>query len=415
MSGITQTQYGYNTVKFVTEIEGQSVEVDITTVIAQLNLYENLGKCGLSGRILVVDSSNIFARLQITGVEKIIIDMNAILNPETTVPIKREFMLTAVIAKEIVNDSTISYLFELQEPHTFKGKIQKISKSYSGTPSQIIKNIVSGFLDKTVNVFSEPTQAVMSVIVPYLTPLNAAYWILKRATDQDGFPYFLYATLNSKDIQLKSLSDMMQDPTRTQKYSYGGAIAHSKDAARSILSIEKIKGNVGGTTLTSIVRGAVGQRYEVHDITFNNKNDQPQVRVSDYFDANLYDKNFTIDNKPVDEYESTFVFDIQTPSMTFGNSYGYDGDNLNKLVTKVVRSSILTAVGTGTLMIDVSAWTFMANNLNTIGKKIKIEVLQLIDGVSMPDKEQSGEYLIVEAKHNFYDEKHDLTLKVVKV
>lgn len=67
MSGITQTQYGYNTVKFVTEIEGQSIEVDITTVIAQLNLYENLGKCGISGRILVVDSANIFARLQITG------------------------------------------------------------------------------------------------------------------------------------------------------------------------------------------------------------------------------------------------------------------------------------------------------------------------------------------------------------
>ena len=56
----------------------------------------------------------------------------------------------------------------------------------------------------------------------------------------------------------------------------------------------------------------------------------------------------------------------------------------------------------------------MANNLNTIGNKINIEILQLIDGVSKPDKEQSGEYLIVEAKHNFYDEKHDLTLKVVE-
>lgn len=55
-------------------------------------------------------------------------------------------------------------------------------------------------------------------------------------------------------------------------------------------------------------------------------------------------------------------------------------DNLNKLVTKVVRGSILTAVGTGTLTIDVSAWTFMANNLNTIGNKINIEILQLIDG-----------------------------------
>ena len=415
MSGITQTQYGYNTVKFVTEKKGQSIEVDITTVIAQLNIYENLGKCGISGRILVVDSANIFARLQITGVERIVIDMNAILNPETSIPIKKEFMLTAVLAKEIVNDSTISYLFELQEPHTFKGKIQKISKSYSGTPSQIIKNIVSGFLDKTVNVFSEPAQAAMSVIIPYLTPLNATKWILKRATDKDGFPYFLYATLNSEDIHLRSLSDMMQDPTKTQKYTYGGAVAHGSDASRSILSIETIKGNVGGTTLTSVVMGAVGQRYEVHDIIFNDKNTETQVKVSDYFDANLYDKNFTIDNKPIDEYESTFTFDIQTPSMTFGNSYGYDGDSLNKLVTKIVRKSILTAVSTGTLKINLSAWSFAANNLNTIGNKINIEVLQLIDGKSAPDEKQSGEYLIVEAKHNFYDEKHDLTLKVVKV
>ena len=415
MSGITQTQYGYNSVKFITEKHGRTIEVDITTVIAQLNLYENLGKCGISGRILVVDSSNIFARLQITGVEKIIIDMNAILNPETKMPIQREFMLTSVLSKEVVNDSTITYLFELQEPHTFKGKIQKISKSYSGTPSQIIKNIVSGFLDKTVNVFSEPTQAVMSVIIPYLTPLNAAKWILNRATDKDGFPYFLYATLNSKDMQLKSLSDMMDNSDKIQKYSYGGAVAHGENTARSILSIESIKGNVGGTTLTSIVRGAVGQRYEVLDITFSNKNSDPQVKVSDYFDANLYDKNFTVDNKPIDEYESNFVFDIQTPSMIFGNSYGYDGDDLNKLVTKVVRSSILTAVGTGTLKIQLSAWSFMANNLNTIGNKINIEVLQIIDGKPVPDDKQSGEYLIVEAKHNFYDEKHDLALKVVKV
>ena len=415
MSGITQTQYGYNSVKFITEKDARIIEVDITTVIAKLNLFENLGKCGIAGRILVVDSANIFARLQITGVEKIIIDMNAILNPETKIPIKKEFMLTSVLSKEVVNDSTITYLFELQEPHVFKGKIQKISKSYSGTPSQIIKNIVSGFLDKTVNVYSEPAQAVMSVIIPYLTPLAASKWILKRATDQDGFPYFLYATLNSKDMQLKSLSDMMDNSDNIQKYSYGGAVAHGENTARSILSIETIKGNVGGTTLTSIVKGAVGQRYEVLDITFSDKNSDPQVRVSDYFDANLYDKNFTIDNKPIDEYESTFTFDIQTPSMVFGNSYGYDGDDLNRLVTKVVRSSILTAVGTGTLKIQLSAWSFMANNLNTIGNKINIEVLQIIDGKPVPDDKQSGEYLIVEAKHNFYDEKHDLALKVVKV
>ena len=101
--------------------------------------------------------------------------------------------------------------------------------------------------------------------------------------------------------------------------------------------------------------------------------------------------------------------------MTFGNSYGYDQDDLNRLVTKVVRRAIITAVETGTLQISVNAHGFMANNIRTIGHKINIVVLQMKDGKVVRDKKQSGEYLIVEAKHNFYDEKHDLSLKVVKV
>lgn len=421
MSGITRTQYGYNTVKFITKDEyGNNTVVDITRVIANLHLFESLGREGIVGRILVVDTENVFAQLQITGVEKIRIDMNVIVDEKNVTPIRREFMLTSVLSKEVVNDSTISYVFELQEPHMFRGKIEKISKSFVGTPLQIIRRIASGYLAKKVDVTLEPVQSVMSVITPYLTPLGAMKWIGYRATDKDGFPYYLYSTLNSKNLQFKSLSEMMNarshpSDLNNNTYTHSGPTAQQENADEAIRSIEYLAGNAGGTTLSSVIKGAVGQRYEVLDLTFNEKNNDPQVRVKDYYDGNLYNKWVTIDNKFIDDYESAFTFDIQTPSMTFGNSYGYDEDDLNRLVTKVVRRAIITAVETGTLQISVNAHGFMANNIRTIGHKINIVVLQMKEGKIVRDKKQSGEYLIVEAKHNFYDEKHDLSLKVVKV
>ena len=421
MAGITQTQYGYNTVKFITKDEySNNTVVDITAVIANLHFFESLGREGIVGRILVVDTENISAQLQITGVEKIRIDMNIIVGEKNVTPIRREFMLTSVLSKEVVNDSTISYVFELQEPHMFRGKIEKISKSFVGTPLQIIRRIASGYLAKKVDVTLEPVQSVMSVITPYLTPLGAMKWIGYRATDKDGFPYYLYSTLNSENLQFKSLSEMMNarshpSDLNNNTYTHSGPTAHQENANEAIRSIEYLAGNAGGTTLSSVIKGAVGQRYEVLDLTFNEKNNDPQVRVKDYYDGNLYNKWVTIDNKFIDDYESAFTFDIQTPSMTFGNSYGYDEDDLNRLVTKVVRRAIITAVQTGTLQISVNAHGFMANNIRTIGHKINIVVLQMKDGKVVRDKKQSGEYLIVEAKHNFYDEKHDLSLKVVKV
>ena len=421
MTGITRTQYGYNTVKFITKDDNNfNVVVDITAVIANLHFFESLGREGIVGRILVVDTENIFAQLQITGVEKIRIDMNIIIGEKNVTPIRREFMLTSVLSKEVVNDSTISYVFELQEPHMFRGKIEKISKSFVGTPLQIIRRIASGYLAKKVDVTLEPVQSVMSVITPYLTPLGAMKWISYRATDKDGFPYYLYSTLNSKNLQFKSLSEMMNarshpSDLNNNTYTHSGPTAQQENANEAIRSIEYLAGNAGGTTLSSVIKGAVGQRYEVLDLTFNEKNNDSQVRVKDYYDGNLYNKWVTIDNKFIDDYESAFTFDIQTPSMTFGNSYGYDEDDLNRLVTKVVRRAIITAVETGTLQISVNAHGFMANNIRTIGHKINIVVLQMKDGKVVRDKKQSGEYLIVEAKHNFYDEKHDLSLKVVKV
>ena len=421
MAGITRTQYGYNTVKFITKDEySNNTVVDITAVIANLHFFESLGREGIVGRILVVDTENIFAQLQITGVEKIRIDMNIIIGEKNVTPIRREFMLTSVLSKEVVNDSTISYVFELQEPHMFRGKIEKISKSFVGTPLQIIRRIASGYLAKKVDVTLEPVQSVMSVITPYLTPLGAMKWIGYRATDKDGFPYYLYSTLNSKNLQFKSLSEMMNarshpSDLNNNTYTHSGPTAQQENADEAIRSIEYLAGNAGGTTLSSVIKGAVGQRYEVLDLTFNEKNNDPQVRVKDYYDGNLYNKWVTIDNKFIDDYESAFTFDIQTPSMTFGNSYGYDEDDLNRLVTKVVRRAIITAVETGTLQISVNAHGFMANNIRTIGHKINIVVLQMKEGKIVRDKKQSGEYLIVEAKHNFYDEKHDLSLKVVKV
>lgn len=204
MSGITETQFNYIEAVVVNETTGR--EIDVKHSIAELDLYEDLGNLGTSGRILIVDSQNIFQRVNMTGVETLRLQIKS---EQTGKVIKKNYVMTATLKADIVNDSTIAYVFELQEPHIFQSKIQKISKAYTGTPIQIIGNILTGILnkelDKDLIKQDIPAQEAMSVVIPYLNPVAAIQWIRNRLTTEDGLPYFFYGTLRSDKIIVNSL------------------------------------------------------------------------------------------------------------------------------------------------------------------------------------------------------------------
>ena len=96
----------------------------------------------------------------------------------------------------------------------FKSNLQVLSKAYEGTPLQIIGKILTGSLDvsldKTLLKGSEPAQENMSIISPYLTPIETIQWIRNMCTTEgSGYPFFLFGTVHSDDIKVASLESII--------------------------------------------------------------------------------------------------------------------------------------------------------------------------------------------------------------
>ena len=407
MSDIVASQYRYQTALVVNETTG--LKVDVSGAIAELQLYENITSIGISGKILIVDNLNLFDRINFSGTETLDIE---VISDATGTTITKSFVMVKVDKKEVVNDETISYVFSLMSKPVFKSNLQVLSKAYEGTPLQIIGKILTGSLDvsldKTLLKGSEPAQENMSIISPYLTPIETIQWIRNMCTTEgSGYPFFLFGTVHSDDIKVASLESIIdKQPAFNNPFVFSGAIANTDDTIKKLFTIEQIEYNDNSSTLTSVISGAVGARYEVLDTVYGTSNNNKQFK--------LYDTKYKIDDKKISDFESNFIFSVVSPTMEDANGYGYNKDT-DKLKSKILRNGILNALNINSTVIKVNGLPFMASKSVGPGSIIAIEVVQFFDDKYVVDEKKSGNFIISSLDHQFFDEKHTVTLGVSKL
>ena len=94
--------------------------------------------------------------------------------------------------------------FRIVEHTAFASSIHQFSKSYQGTPEQIIQNICTDHLSVDVDMPKiKCSQSPMKVIIPYMNPYQACAWILERMSTSDGVPYFLFKTIKDEKFTIK--------------------------------------------------------------------------------------------------------------------------------------------------------------------------------------------------------------------
>ena len=186
---------------------GRFIEpVDIRTLVSGIEIYEHLDKPYLSGNIILTDFSKVYNRADLQGAENLSIAFKKSKNG----PIYEKMFIIDLVETKKLNDNTENIMLHLTEEIAFKSNLYNVNRSYRGKPSNIISNIASQFLSKVVNIIGEDNyQGDMNVIVPNMNPLESMIWIKNRATDKDGYPYFLFSTLANDELYLLNLSDML--------------------------------------------------------------------------------------------------------------------------------------------------------------------------------------------------------------
>ena len=412
MSDTTASQYQYQKAII---IKGDQ-EIDVSGVIGELILVENIKSIGISGKVLIVDNANLFASSQFTGTEILEIE---VINHIQGKNIKKRFIMYETASVTVVNDTTMTYVFSLMTEHVFRSHLQVISKAYEGTPERIIKRVLDGELGVSLDTTLmniDPVQRSLSIVTPYITPVVTLNWVLNGLTTNKGFPYFLFASVKSDDVFMTSLEDIIEaEPLFNRPFVKSSAIAASDDPNKNLFTIENIEYSSRNDTLVNISSGSVGARYDVLDTVFGNRISNPEFKITEMLpDTKLIDTKFEVGGKKITEYESNFIFGITAPSTIRMDGYGYD-EEVDNLKSKIRRKSVISAMGNNTAVMTVTGTLFMQLDTPTVGGKIELEVTAMEGEETVLDDQKSGEFIISSIRHTFFDEKHTVTLGVSKL
>ena len=198
MSDVTQLndQHSSDWTFKVAEVNSSraSFSLDIIDIITDFEVYEHIDKPYITGKLVVADTQRVYERFDFQGGETLKIQIQRDQN-ESIEPIKKTFIIDEVLYVAKSNETSQAIVFHLIEDIGFIDTLHNVNKAYQGQPQKIIQTISKDFLKKDVGSNAEDNvQNDMNVIVPNLSPLEAMAWIKNRATNKDGYPFFLFST-----------------------------------------------------------------------------------------------------------------------------------------------------------------------------------------------------------------------------
>lgn len=415
-----------------------SAVYDITAVINEVNIYEHIDKPYLTGQILFADNDRIVERTEISGTEVVEIEITTDDGkPEYT--IQKRFIITEIIRSVKTNDSTELVGFSLIEDIGYYSRLIKLQKSYNGKPADIIKNILMDNLNRELfniggNEFKEFSD--MKVIVPNLSPLDAANWVKDRASSQSGMPFFLFSTICDNRIRLLDLEKILElTPLNEGIYDYvylqGSSGGFNPQDPRQNYAIRDFSYAGAEDQLMLARKGFVNSTYNFID-TVTNMSYTSRINANEIFtkipfesrqNVPVYDGSAMINNKKMHEYNTSEISQM-APSHTFedGSYNYYESNDTNSHMLKAKAKALRHFLHKTPIQISVPGNNFLYSGVNhSIGNLINISFKANTpsdideDGSNNLDKRKSGSYMIYATRHIFQSDVYSAVVSCTKL
>lgn len=431
--------------------------VDISSLVAEFNIYENLSEPFTRADMLVIDSSNVSNAAHFIGQEKVRVQVydktEANASGAPRLVLDRNFIVISIQKSTKSYDSVSAYSIEMVEEHVYLNNLTRFSKYYEGKPDEIMKTILKEQLSLDVFQRVACEQEAISIVNPYTSaPLRTAKWLANRCTVNEGSPYYLYSRrepftdgesvfAQNRILEFKSLDEMLEtapiNPERPFKYTMidnrGGG--QRDDLYHKQFSISKYHVPKNQDMIYQFMNSSTSAIYLYLDMNmgygFENKfkvdqalTPRPKIRG----DQSSVDFDFKTDvngrtaNDGYNAYNSQIINSGVFDKNTY-NGYEYEeGGNGDKQHTfKEISRSLRNMMAKGAIVIETPGRFFMKYNQTIIGKTIDIEIpkdqpFEHFDPLNTPiDQKRSGRYIIYNVRHKYGVEQYATTLTLAKI
>ena len=428
--------------------------VDITSSIVELVIFEHIERPYLTGSVTYTDTGRSIEIMDYQGTE--ILDVEFGLHSSAPKVIKR-FVVREVESIVPTTDTTDMVTLKLLDYDAYLNTLINVNKMYEGKPSEIINTILrdsfdsgkkvlragdanqfSGFIDiamnpnedaaNSVKQLSQELQSAFRYIVPNLNPLEAIDVIKKRTTGLTGTPFFCYASLADNDLRFYDLYSLLQeapinldDPFIYSSQLSQRAATTGAGLARQVSSLKNPK---NANTLDLIRNGDIGSRYEyvdtTHGLEFAFNYDLEKV-LSNLLVTGSYpaaDTRSRFKNKHISEMTAERISKIATANIYNNNVKNIHEENsAQKHSTKAISKSVRNLLGKSVLEIEVPGLHMMPQDGNkTLGRILTVvSVADAEQHNEIYDRKRSGDYMIYTAKHTLGQNNYSVGLSLVKI
>ena len=432
----------YDIIRFAVHSHKHDEPINIAMHVSEIEIYENIELPYLTGTFNMKDDLSMYDGISWNGTEMIDITFES---PENIGNyITKRFTVAEIVDTAKTTENVEGVEIKIVETNCFNNNLMQINKSYTGTPDQIIKKILHDNLDMDMEEDDMPSikpyQETMKFVVPFMTPFQACEIIRSKMSTDLGLPYFLYSTLNNKNLQLKSLEEMLKTPSinKTAPYRYSQAFNQSTTSIASDENVINVSAYSSAHKQNSLLLMASGSTAGQHSIT-------------DITTGQTVKYNFDVDDLFTEMAQIGLIADDTVP--VHHSKYKFNGKLMNEYNTKNIHKTIMndTYLGINNIYQESTAAAFRLAACNnalrhmmfktsmsirvpgriyligdnaSLGRQIDFiypsnnTVLEGKDNVTaaeVEDKKRSGVFIIYTARHHFNDQQHNVDMSCVKL
>ncbi len=416
----------------------KGLEIDITNLLENINIYEDIYSNAISGDLLFKDTNNLVLNAPIIGEEKLSLKIQTpqqspkLHNDDETSVI--DYVTTPLQVYKIntvaqANDSALLVSVNFTTQESFRNQISRISQSYKGDPADIVEKILrdQNYLDSTRKLFVEPTANHVKMVVPNKKPFTTIQHLCEISNSKqhkEAPSYIFYET--TKGFHFRSIDGLCdQEPSMVYKENIPNQLSEQGtiDPVKNLETITEMSVLSTKDTIYNMSEGFYSSKLRVHDLYNKTLKDYDFNYLENFEKDTHTDGKSPIISKATDartqkslvDYPDTKLY-VSTTSATKHfyetEDYPYQSDNLEKTLQR--RKSRMRQFERGIkLQIQVPGQTY-----SQAGDIIELNIAASSSGTEDKlDKQLSGKHLVTTIRHEFKmgaDPRHQIYMETVK-
>ncbi len=380
---------------------------NLEAVGMDLTLYEDVFSNTMSGYLLVSDSLDLINTLPIIGEEILYIDLQT---PTLEKSITKEFYvykLTTLHQKKRAS----TYMLHFCSLELISSLNQKISKSFKGNISDIVKSIFTDkrFIGSERNVIYDTTSNDYSFIAPFWSPLQTINWLTTKSLNTRGVSNFLFFE-NNKEFEYVSIDSLISMPT-VRDYvlsDVNSLTAVGDDMDKRYSFVELVDMPVTFDYMRNSSAGMYGGILYTYDLTTK------KIKKTEYDYLTNFDKSSHTNKVPL---KSRNLFNNNRSNIDFAeqNDYLTGQFKSQKLHdTMLQRSSLLEQIRAFKFNIRVFGRTdIKVGQTITYTAPKQREIAQDEIQTNSTSEYFTGKYLITAIRHQIIRGQHFMEMEIV--